>query len=102
MKKIFFNYLSALFILIITITGCVFSTDENPVVSTEGYIPFSPLPAVNEAGLNIILELKWSANEGDTFNVYLDTDNPPLQKIASNIAARKFNVAGLQYGTTYY
>ncbi|MBU2494574.1 MAG: VWA domain-containing protein [Bacteroidetes bacterium] len=102
MKRIISVYLLLLFVFGFVISGCVFSVDENPVKSTEGYNVSEPLPAVNETGLNIILTLEWNSQDGDNFDVYLDTANPPIDKIASNIASKNFNVAGLQYGTTYY
>lgn len=101
MKKLN-KYYIILFTLALTVSGCVFSTDENPVRPTEGYNVTTPVPAVNETGLNIILTLEWSSQEGDNFDVYLDTADPPLDKIASNINSKSYDVAGLQYGTTYY
>jgi hypothetical protein len=101
MKRRNINYLLILFFTL-TLSACVFSVDEDPVRSTEGYIANTPVPSAGETGLNIILTLQWSSQEGDKFDVYLDTVNPPVRKLASGIATKELDVAGLQYGTIYY
>lgn len=96
------NYLISILALAVLLSGCVFSVDDNPVISTEGFKATTPVPDDGDTDLNVILTLEWSTQEGDNFNVYLDTVNPPIKKLASNIATKKLDVAGLQYGTIYY
>lgn len=85
LKNIYFIIIAAFVLLL---QGCVFSTDENPVRPTEGYIVSNPTPAINSTGLNIILTLEWQSVEGNKFDLYLDTVEQPVKKIASDITEK--------------
>lgn len=87
---------------VLLLQGCVFSTDENPVHPTDGFAVSNPTPAINATGLNIILTLEWQSIEGNKFDIYLDTIEQPVKKIAADITEKKYEVAGLQYGTNYF
>lgn len=47
--------------------------------------------------------LSWSAaSDAFTYDLYLDTVNPPVRKVASDLAATSFQASSLTPGTTYY
>jgi hypothetical protein len=72
--------------------------------------PFNPYPpdsATNIDHTTLDVTLRWTAtdpNSGDllTYDVYLDTLNPPLVKIASGLTSPSYFLTGLSYNTTYY
>ena len=47
--------------------------------------------------------LRWdSASSAASYDVYIDTHNPPVVKYDSNIVTNSYAVSGLHLGTTYY
>jgi N-acetylneuraminic acid mutarotase len=71
--------------------------------------PFNPYPpdsATNIDHTTLDVTLRWTAtdpNSGDllTYDVYLDTLNPPLVKIASGLTSPSYFLTGLSYNTAY-
>ena len=66
--------------------------------------PASPNPIDSQVAVPVSTTLSWSgAASGVTFDVYLDTVNPPIQKVATAQSAGTFTPAvSLQEATTYY
>lgn len=61
----------------------------------------SPQPGAATAGTGAYLS--WNAAKGAfRYDVYLDTVNPPLRKVAENVVDTLYAVANLDAGTTYY
>lgn len=79
-----------------------FSSSNSFYTEGEGYtnhIPFVPelvAPNMNTIEQNTTTDLKWNANDVDndalTFDVYFDTNNPPVSKIGENITDNTLNV----------
>lgn len=66
-------------------------------------VPGAPQPADGQAAVPVNAALSWSgAASGVTFDVYLDTVNPPVQKAAAGQTAAIFTPAPLLGATTYY
>ncbi len=67
--------------------------------------PNSPVPGDGETGQSASLSLQWACSdpEGDnlTYDVYLDTNDPPVSLVSNN-QADTFYIASLSNGTTYY
>jgi hypothetical protein len=64
--------------------------------------PGSPNPADSATNVAISATLTWSgAGSGITFDVYLDTVNPPVAKVATGQSAATFTSTKLE-ATTYY
>lgn len=73
-----------------------FYTEGNGVTN---YVPFSPelvAPTINETVQSTTVDLKWTASDVDndalTYDVYFDTNNPPINKIGDNITTTTLNV----------
>ncbi len=64
--------------------------------------PSNPSPADGATNVAVSATLTWSgAAPGVTFNVYLNTTNPPTVKVASGLSTASFTFA-LAEATTYY
>lgn len=63
--------------------------------------PSNPGPADGSADVPVNMILSWSADPGLTFDVYLDTVNPPATKVAGNVSTATF-APSLTPGTQYY
>lgn len=69
-------------------------------------IPDGQSPWTNTSNISINTELGWDCidPEGDplTYDVYLDTNNPPTTVLATGLTVNTFDPGGLNYGSTYY
>jgi uncharacterized protein (TIGR02145 family) len=70
------------------------------------YVPSSPNPPNNAEGLETEVILSWTGGDpnGDvvSYDVFLDTENPPKEKIAQVINVTTVRVANLSDPMTYY
>jgi hypothetical protein len=82
---------------------------------TEGaavanHLPFLPeliQPEINSTITGTTAVLKWAASDVDatdvlTYDVYLDTTNPPIAKISENKTSTTFEATALKTATIYY
>ncbi len=69
-------------------------------------VPEVPFPENQSVDQPTFLEMSWMCSdiEGDpiTYNIYLDTDNPPVTKVGSDITETYYSVGGIEESTTYY
>jgi uncharacterized protein (TIGR02145 family) len=70
-------------------------------------VPGNQVPANNASGISVTPSLTWQGSDPDgdpvTYDVYLDTSNPPAALVAGNLAATSFTVQeALQGSTDYY
>lgn len=89
-----------------------FSSSSQFLTEGEGvtnHLPFSPdlvVPNSNEIIDGTSAILSWSASDADadtlTFDVYLDTVNPPLTKVSDNQTETTYSASNLTVATTYY
>lgn len=77
-------------------------------VGIVNHIPFAPEliePLINKFINTTAVDLKWNANDVDgddlTFDVYLDTQNPPTNKVGDNLTDKTLNTA-VSSATNYY
>ncbi len=69
--------------------------------------PTSPSIANGAADVSVNADLGWTGgdpNAGDTvtYDIYLDTNNPPTTRVASGLTSPSFDPGILTCGTTYY
>lgn len=65
--------------------------------------PSSPNPADGATGVSTTPTLSWAgAAAGVTFDVYLDTVNPPVTKVATSLSSASYTPATLVSGLTCY
>ncbi|MHC4661940.1 MAG: C1 family peptidase, partial [Planctomycetota bacterium] len=75
-----------------------FRTAEEPPAQASG-----PTPSDGATGQSLSVMLEWNpAARADSYDVYLDTANPPLACISSNQSGTTHTPAGLDYDTSYY
>jgi hypothetical protein len=66
-------------------------------------MPYDPIPAVGATGVKVSATLAWKHSQPATiFEVFLDTNNPPLTSVSSGLADKYFTPATMNYLTTYY
>ncbi|MBZ0108078.1 MAG: FG-GAP-like repeat-containing protein [Candidatus Scalindua rubra] len=70
-------------------------------------VPSSPSPVLGAIDISTSTNLSWTGGDPDptdtvTYDVYLDTVNSPLNKVADNQADTSYSVSGLAYSTTFY
>jgi len=67
-------------------------------------VAINPLDGDTSAGKNP--QLQWSCTDPDgdaiTYTVYMDTVNPPLQKVADSLTPQTYKASGLKDSTFYY
>ncbi len=93
----------------------VMGGSEGPVwsfttIAPANNAPFVPLllsPFNSTTHMPLNIDLRWTGgdpDEGDTvmYDVYLDTVNPPLSKVANGQIGTSYHASNLSYGTTYY
>lgn len=75
----------------------------------ENHLPFSPTliqPLLNVITQGSSVSLVWGAADVDgdelTFDVFLDTNNPPTTSIVKNHSVKSYTASSLTSGTTYY
>lgn len=89
-----------LLLISLYISGCSF---DSPNDSTQVTVkPVNPSPANNATNQGMSLQLTWESVNALKYDVYLDTQNPPVAKIASDITSKSYNVAYLSANTRYY
>jgi hypothetical protein len=76
-------------------------------VNQAPYIPSSPTPEDGATDISVDTELNWQGGDPDaadvvTYDVYLDQDNPPLNKVVEDHPLTLCPASGLAYDTTYY
>ena len=75
-------------------------------VNLPPIIPDGQSPWINTSNISINTTLSWNCGdpEGDiiTYDVYLDTNNPPTTVLSTGQPENSFDPGGLDYGTTYY
>ncbi|MDO9391265.1 MAG: kelch repeat-containing protein [bacterium] len=101
-----------LLLIAFVIGACLFScTKRQPEeIDNAPNSPFNPYPpdsATNIDHTTLDVTLRWTAtdpNSGDvmTYEVYLDTLDPPEAKIVSGLSSPSYFMTGLSYNTTYY
>jgi len=69
--------------------------------------PSSPTPSDGISNVSIDTYLSWTGGDPDagdtvTYNIYLDTVNPPVAAVASDQTALSFELSALNYNSTYY
>ncbi len=89
--------------LIFFITSCSFDK-PNPYQPnvTDNTIPNNPQPNNTSTDLPLVVSLSWQADNAVSFDLYLDSQNPPKRLITLNNIPKSFIVSNLSYGTTYY
>jgi len=80
---------------------CSFDETSPSTSSTED-TPSSPSPADNATDQLLVLNLNWTDNDAQEYDVYLDTQNPPQVYYVKNTTTKPVIVTGLDYSTTYY
>ena len=103
---------SALALLLLGLALALFSCtkrqpEEADYAPNSPWNPYPPDSSTNIDHTTIDVTLKWTAsdpNSGDvlTYAIYLDTLNPPLTQIASELSSPNYFLTGLSYNTTYY
>ena len=74
-------------------------TTECPVPGT----PSGPDPGDGQTDVSIDTDLDWSdAANADTYDVYVDTVDPPVTKVGSDIAVSTYTPSSLLYDTQYF
>ena len=91
-------------LMILAITGCSFNktAPTQPTVVTDKTIPNTPQPSNSTNDLPLAVGLSWQCDSAVSFDVYLDTQNPPQRLINLNNVTKSYIVSNLSYGTTYY
>ena len=90
-------------VLAINGNGSTFGPVWSFTVQNPPAAPTNPNPATGAVNVSSSATFSWSgAASGVTFDVYLDTVNPPLAKVATAQSAVTFTPAALQAGVTYY
>jgi hypothetical protein len=96
LKNLFFLLFIAAFLF-----RCSFDETSPSTSSTED-APGSPSPANNATDQLLVLNLDWTDNDAQEYDVYLDTQNPPQVYYVKNTTTKPVIVTGLDYSTTYY
>jgi hypothetical protein len=81
--------------------------EEVDLAPNSPWNPYPPDSSNNIDHTTLDVTLHWSAtdpNSGDvlTYDVYLDTINPPMTSAALGLSAPSYFMTGLNYNTTYY
>lgn len=89
-----------------------YSTPAQFIVEADAvsnYAPFAPvlvLPKMNSEIDGLTATLSWTSSDADedvlSYDVYLDTVNPPIAKVSENQLATSFDTGTLAAATTYY
>ncbi|EGV42358.1 hypothetical protein BZARG_2557 [Bizionia argentinensis JUB59] len=99
-----FNFLLFSLLLGFVLNSC--SSDDDGSIANQAPNNFNVVDVANDADLQ--LQLSWETAtdpEGDaiSYQVYLDTQNPPQMAIANNLNATTYSIqTDLQPETTYY
>ncbi|MFT3739816.1 MAG: FISUMP domain-containing protein [Breznakibacter sp.] len=80
------------------------TSDTNYSVPTA---PVSPTPSIDAADVNVVPMLQWALSEdadGDvvTYDLYLDTNNPPVTLLASGLSNPGFKIQNQLKGNSKY
>ncbi|MCC7429894.1 immune inhibitor A [bacterium] len=90
--------------------GSYFSLSFSPRVwnGTVHYTSGPPTGATNPSPADLATNtvcnptLSWNSNGGSTFDVWLDTTNPPGTTVTTGLATNSYATSGLTCGQTYY
>ena len=93
---------------IISLTSCTKRKPEE--IDYAPNSPWNPYPPDSSTNINhttLDVTLSWTVYDRNTedilaYEVFFDTLNPPMVKIASDLSDPNYNVTGLSYNTTYY
>ncbi|MCF8243234.1 MAG: VWA domain-containing protein [Melioribacteraceae bacterium] len=88
-------------VLIALISGCSLS-EQKTVTPVNPQVPNSPNPDNNALNASTALTLSWAAENAESYDIYLDTKNPPSTLYASNRTKNNLSVFGLKNSTRYY
>ncbi len=88
----------------LSVSTCTFNGPEEGQNPNDSRIPHSPSPPDGATNQPLAVALKWKADNGVKFDVYFDTQNPPLKVQASDVdsSSRTAVVIGLKTSTVYY
>jgi hypothetical protein len=68
--------------------------------------PSNPTPANGATNVDINADLSWNCSDPDgdplTYDVYFDTNNPPVNKVSSGQSETTYDPGTLNFDTTYY
>lgn len=114
MKSLLFKIFILLFISFY-LSGCDNSTGPKVVVVGSGgnnfnnppTVPANPNPADNAVNTSNLVILGWSCSDpdaGDTvrYDIYLDPDNPPTNRIVSDYLPTTYGFGIVEHGITLY
>lgn len=93
-------YMMISLLLSFMLSSCSLDSENNPVQITSK--PNNPSPAVNSTNQGRTIILSWDATNATSFDVYLDTQNPPQSLYAANITTKSVEALLLNANTTYY
>jgi uncharacterized protein (TIGR02145 family) len=79
---------------------------KNDINNSPPGIPLNPSPYNGEQHISTYVKLSWSCNDPDgdqlSYNVYLDTNDPPTTKISSNTVDTTIWKSVFKEGATYF
>lgn len=89
--------------ILFLITSCSFDkpNPSQPNVIDKS-VPNTPQPNDNSSDQLLSIALSWQIDNAVSYDVYLDTQNPPKRPITLNNVTKSYIVSNLAYGTTYY
>lgn len=82
-------------------------TVELPGTNHPPHTPSSPSPVNEATDVSVNARLSWSGGDPDagdivTYDLYLDTNNPPITRVSENQLGAFYPTSGLAYSTLYY
>jgi formylglycine-generating enzyme required for sulfatase activity len=87
-------------------TSAVISVSIKGVANHAPAAPTNPAPADSSAGQLINPTLRWSCSDPDgdvlRYDVYFDTNNPPIAQVATEQSAASLSRTGLSSSTKYF
>ncbi len=97
------KYATILVVLLVSMS-CLQCSEDSPTDAQTSAVLSNPWPANTAAGISTTFTLSWSTSGAGaaTYDVYLDTSNPPVVQVATALSATTFPCTGLANSTTYY
>lgn len=83
----------------------VVAANESKEINVPLYVLSNPSPENGATNVKVDADLTWECaytEDNITYDVYLDTMDPPQKKVSSNQSATTYNPGKLSYSTTYY
>ena len=65
-------------------------------------VPNTPKPINNAVSQPLVMNFNWTGDSTATYDLYLDTQNPPQILKIKDITSKPVFISGLDYSTTYY